>query len=334
MNLKKGIKGLLIGVGALGTLTTAATILYRKTANSFAKMALEREPKTDRNMQKMANRVSGGDGKDEETKQLVNEAIERLKDEPIETVEMESFDGLKMIGHWYPCDNAKRIIVAMHGWRSTWLSDFAIISEFWHNNGCSILFAEQRGQGESDGDYIGFGLAERHDCIEWVKWVNANIGDELPIYLCGLSMGASTVLMASSLPKPDNVHGIMADCGFTSPHAIGKYVTENNLHFSYSPIGKAVDDIFKHKIQIETSNYSTVDAMKENTLPILFVHGTDDRFVPVEMTYENYKACTAPKRLLIVPGAGHARSYLTQKELYQKAVLDFWNEFDGNKTEE
>ncbi len=328
INLKKGIKRLLFGVGAAVAVTTAAVTFYHKTASRVVRMAFEREPKIDKNFKKMARCVSGNSNKDEQTNKLIDEAIEKLSNEPTQTIEMVSFDGLKMIGHWYPCENAKRIIVAMHGWRSSWLRDFAIISEFWHKNGCSILFAEQRGQGESDGDYIGFGLAERHDCLEWVKWINKNIGDELPIYLCGLSMGASTVLMASALQMPENVCGIMADCGFTSPHAIGKYVTENNLHFSYGPISKAVDDIFKHKIQIETSNYSTVDALKETKLPVLFVHGTDDSFVPVEMTYENYKACKSPKRLLIVPGARHARSYLVDKELYQKTVLDFWEEFD------
>ena len=326
--MKKGFKRLLIGVGVAGAVTTTTAAIYHKTANSIAGLALEREPKTNKNMKKMANRLSGDTQKDEKTGMLLKEAIEQLRNEPIETVEMESFDGLKMIGHWYPCENAKRILVAMHGWRSSWLSDFSIISEFWHKNGCSILFAEQRGQGKSNGDYISFGLVERYDCEKWVKWVNENISNVTPIYLCGLSMGASTVLMASALSLPENVCGVIADCGFTSPHAIGKHVTENNLHFYYGPISKAVDDIFKNKIQLQTSNYSTVDAMKENKLPVLFIHGTDDKFVPVEMTYENYIACTAPKRLLVVPGAGHGKSYLVEKELYQKTVLEFWNEFD------
>ena len=68
--------------------------------------------------------------------------------------------------------------------------------------------------------------------------------------------------------------------------------------------------------------------MKECKIPVLFVHGTDDKFVPVEMTYENYKACAAPKRLLIVPGAEHGMSYLINREEYQKTVLNFWRDFD------
>ena len=69
--------------------------------------------------------------------------------------------------------------------------------------------------------------------------------------------------------------------------------------------------------------------MRECKVPVLFIHGTDDRFVPIEMTYENYKACVSPKRLLVVPGAEHAMSYLIDKESYEKTVKEFWNDFDG-----
>ena len=142
-------------------------------------------------------------------------------------------------------------------------------------------------------------------------------------------MGASTVLMAAGLDLPENVHGIMADCGFTSPHAIFKHVMENNLHLYYRGITAAIaNDMCKKRIQIGTKDYSCTEALKESKVPVIFVHGTDDKFVPVEMTYENYKACTAPKRLLIVPGAEHGMSYLVNKEEYVKAVKEFWRDFD------
>ena len=71
--------------------------------------------------------------------------------------------------------------------------------------------------------------------------------------------------------------------------------------------------------------------LSECKVPVLFVHGSDDHFVPVEMTYENYKACIAPKRLLIVPGAEHGMSYMVDKKSYEEAVKRFWNEFDEYK---
>ena len=80
----------------------------------------------------------------------------------------------------------------------------------------------------------------------------------------------------------------------------------------------------REKIQVGTKEYSVKDALTQNQIPVLFIHGADDDFVSVEMTYENYKNCMAPKQLLIVPGAGHAMSYYGEREGYEKAVEDFW----------
>lgn len=258
----------------------------------------------------------------------VSEVGQRLSESGCERVEITSGDGLTLVGHWHFNENAKRTIIAMHGWRSSWTKDFGMIAEFLHANDCNVLYAEQRGQNESGGDYMGFGMLERYDCLDWVNWVNARLGDTLPVYLCGVSMGASTVLMASGLDLPANVHGIIADCGYVSAHAIWKHVLTNNLHLIYGMRGKIADDICKRNIQLSTSDYTTLDAMQTNTTPILFIHGTDDKFVPVEMTYENYKACTAPKRLLIVPGADHVMSYYVDRQAYEAAVKDFWKDFD------
>lgn len=324
--MKKTTKNTLIWASAAVAAGTAAAAITYGTMKSLVKIALDREqPKI---YLKQKAKLSGTGGQQELFKGLA-EASDKLKNSDCETVEIAAQDGEKLVGHIHRCENAKRLIIAMHGWRSSWWGDFGVISEFWHANGCSVLYAEQRGQGESGGEHMGFGLTERFDCLDWVNWANQNGFSDLPIYLCGISMGASTVLMAAGLDLPENVHGIMADCGFTSPHAIFKHVMENNLHLYYRGITAAIaDDMCKKKIQIGTKDYSCTDALKECKVPVIFVHGTDDKFVPVEMTYENYKACTAPKRLLIVPGAEHGMSYLVNKEEYQKAVLDFWHDFD------
>ncbi len=112
---------------------------------------------------------------------------------------------------------------------------------------------EQRGQNNSAGDYMGFGMLERYDCLEWIKWVNEQNVEGLPIYLAGVSMGAATVLMTTDLGLPENVHGAIADCGFTSPHAIWKHVVENNLHMPYGIHEKAVNALCKKKIQYDVT---------------------------------------------------------------------------------
>lgn len=324
--MKKRAKRFLIGTGLLAAGIGAVTAISYNLTKSLVKIALDREqPKAS---ERSKNKLSGSSGQSELLEDMAI-AAEKLQNGDCETVEMIAKDGTKLVGHLHKCEYAERVIVAMHGWRSSWVKNFGVISDFFHENNCSVLYAEQRGQGESGGDYMGFGLMERYDCLDWVNWLNENGYDSLPIYLCGFSMGASTVLMTAGLDLPENIHGILADCGFTSPHDIWKYIVEHNLRLSYNGITAAIaNDMCKKKIQFGAKDYSCVDAMRECKVPVMFVHGTDDRFVPIEMTFENYKACAAPKRLLVVPGAEHCMSYLIDKERYEKAVKEFWREYD------
>ena len=133
---------------------------------------------------------------------------------------------------------------------------------------------------------------------------------------------------------PTSVKGIIADCGFTSIHAIWKHVANNNMKLAYGVLGKFADDICKKKIQMGTKDFSVADAMKTNKIPILFIHGTDDHFVPVTMTFENYKSCNSPKKLLVIPGADHAMSYFIDAVQYEKELIDFWDEFDSYEYKE
>lgn len=205
-----------------------------------------------------------------------------------------------------------------------------MISDFLHENACAVLYAEQRGQNESGGSYMGFGLTERFDCLDWINWLNGSGYETFPLYLCGVSMGAATVLMASGFTLPENVHGIIADCGYTSPYAIWKHIAENNLHLRYDKwMHDTIDEMCRERINFSSNDFSCTKALEICRVPVLFIHGTDDNFVPIEMTYENYKYCDAPKRLLVVPGAGHGMSYAVDKERYEQTVLQFWRDYDS-----
>ncbi len=323
--LKLNTKNILIASGVAAATALAVATVHHVIAKTLMNVAMDRkEPKAiTKNKDKLM-----GSGELLAIMDTVTEKAREFEAKEHEVVETKSFDGLRLVGHWFPCEGAKRVIVAMHGWRSAWSQDFGIICDFWHKNGCSVLYAEQRGQGESGGDYMGFGLLERYDCYEWTKWVCENTESSLPVYLCGLSMGAATVLMTAGFDLPERVHGIMADCAFTSPHAIWKHVVQNNLHIPYGLYKAAASDLYKKKIQADSKGYSCPEALKNCKVPVLFIHGTDDRFVPVTHTYENYKACASEKRLLIVPGADHCLSYLKDPAVYEKTALEFWKDYD------
>lgn len=298
------------------------------TTRLLVKTALDRDvPEMSKRIAKKKGNILSRSEKSEDFEKEYLRCAEELKNRDNVRVEISANDGKKLVGHWIPAEKPKRIIIAMHGWRSGWYRDFGMVYKTWEENGCSVLYTEQRGQNESDGSYMGFGLAERYDCQSWAYWASENISSEIPIYLAGVSMGATTVLLASELLLPSNVKGVMADCGFTSPDAIWKHIAKNNLHIKYKLKSIFADEIYKHVTE-EDSRYSTADALQNTKLPVMLVHGADDHFVPVEMTIENYRACKSEKELLIVPGADHGMSYFLAKDQYEEMAKGFWEAHD------
>lgn len=325
--MKNSTKNILIGSGiAVAGVAAVTGIAHHYTTKYLMKLALDREgPKSaTKDKDKL---MSSGDLS--ETVAAIMDAAKKLEETEHEQIEITAQDGTMLVGHWFCPEKAKRIIIAMHGWRSTWSQDFGAIAPFWFDNDCAVLFAEQRGQGNSGGEYMGFGLLERYDCLDWINWVNERTEGKLPIYLGGVSMGATTILMTAGFELPENVQGIVADCAFTSPHAIWKHVVENSFHLPYGLYSRAAKDICEKRIQVPSDSYSTTKALAKCKVPVLFIHGTDDNFVPIEMTYENYKSCVSDKRLFIVPGAEHGMSYLVDKDGYETAVKQFWDDYDG-----
>ena len=326
--MEKRTKRILMGMGIAAGAATAAAVSHALTRYMMA-LAMNREqPKSLLSDDEERKSLRGTPYLEDFLKE-VGATGEKLKSRQLEQVEITSSDGIKLVGHFSTCKNPKRIIIAMHGWRSTWYDDFGMISDFWHDNNCMVLYVEQRGQNTSGGDFMGFGMLERYDCLDWIHWVNQRIPEQFPIYLVGVSMGATTVLMAAGLELPANVKGIAADCGFTSAYDIWKHVMNNNLHISYNLHSAAVEDLCRKKIQMGPKDCYTTESLRHCKIPVFLIHGTDDTFVPVKMTYENYKACAGPKKLLVVPGADHGMSYYIERDKYEAGIREFWQECEA-----
>lgn len=239
-----------------------------------------------------------------------------------ERVSITSCDGLKLYASYAEAENSVGTVILMHGYHGSAENDFSVIFRFYRERGFNILAPDQRAHGESEGKIISFGIRERFDCRDWAVFASKRRPD-LPILLDGVSMGATTVLMASGLELPGQVRGIVADCGFTSPHAIYDCVIKSVFKLPPFPFVPATGLCIRVFGGFGIDEYSTLEAMKTNRLPVLFVHGEDDTFVPPEMTKANYEACRAEKVLLTVPGAGHAQSCLVDREKCESALEEF-----------
>ena len=308
-----------IGLAA-GGVALAATALYTELMTSV--IARRRNPLTDAIVD-----AAAGDGEPILSDEI-RETAQALRDLNLEQVAIRSEDGYVLRAHWYPAEGAKRTVILVHGWRSCWNLDFSASTPFLHENACNLLLIDQRCHGESGGDLISYGIQERHDVVAWLDWLEQN-HPGTPVYLCGISMGAATVLMTAELPVAGRVAGIIADCGYSTPDEMVKLAVGKSLKGMTGPTIAAVNLNCKLRGGFTLKSASPVEAMAKNTeIPCLFVHGDADDFVPVRMSIENYYACQAPKEILIVPGAGHGLSFLVNSEAYQGKVLAFFEAWD------
>ncbi len=239
-----------------------------------------------------------------------------------ETLTVYSADGTLLRGHYLPAKNARGTAILLHGFRSEPDGDFGGAAACFQERGFHVLLPIQRAHAGSEGNFIGFGLLERYDIQAWANAIAEREGPDHPIILYGVSMGATTVMMASALTLPDSVKALIADCGYTSPKEMFRAVMQRDFTLPEAPLLSSISAISHRLAGYRLSEYSTLDAMRVNTRPILFIHGRQDDLVPPEMSIENFSACRAPKRLLMVD-ARHAGSYFEEPQLYLHAIDEF-----------
>ena len=244
-----------------------------------------------------------------------------LKNAPSRNVSLQSYDGLKLAASYYEHPKAKGVLIACHGYRSDGVRDFASACRFYSEHDLSILLIDQRAAGRSEGKYITFGVRESRDVRSWCEYVR-DLCPGLPVLLAGISMGASSVLMASD-DLPDNVAAVLADCGYDRPLEEILYVAR---HFVAPPAVILVPGVGLWCRLIGgygLREKSASDSLSRCRLPVFFVHGEADDFVPFENSPKNRAACAGPTAFFSVPGAGHGLSYLVDTEGYCSAVNDF-----------
>jgi fermentation-respiration switch protein FrsA (DUF1100 family) len=242
---------------------------------------------------------------------------------PHEDVYITSFDGLKLHGRYYEYAPGAPMELMFHGYRGNADRDLCGGVQRCFALHRSALIVDQRASAGSDGKVITFGIKEHRDCRAWVDFAIEKFGPDVKIILTGISMGASTVLMAAGSPLPSQVKGVLADCGFSSAKAIIYTVIRQlklppMLLYPFIRLGAILYGRF------DPESYSAAEAVKQTDLPTIFFHGADDAFVPAKMSKENYDNCASRKMLVTIPGAGHGLSYPVDPEGYLQALRDFF----------
>lgn len=245
--------------------------------------------------------------------QQIHEAMEYVNSLSCKRVYTTGNDGIKLCARYYDYGSSK-VIILVHGYRSKAEYDFGCAFDMFRDMGYNILLIDQRAHGMSEGKYITFGIKESEDCKRWAEYAEKELMAQ-EIVLCGISMGAASVLMATGLELSEKVVMVSSDSGYTSPRDIllkvikgmkipfGGFILWITNLFCCIPIGR---------FNIYSKNAPQV--LRNNTIPVLFIHGDADGFVPCKMSLENYEACAADKEIVIVPKADHGMSFIVDKD--------------------
>lgn len=310
----------LIACGVIGACTAGSVLgalkLYNKT--------IPRQDELKVDLDEMADMAQW-----EEYRKIITPNKEWLMQREMDHVTIKSRDNLTLHADYVKADgDSDTIVIASHGYTGCGLKDCATISAFFLRQGVDCLIVDNRSHGNSEGEYIGFGILDRYDLLEWIKYVNKRFDGKKKIILYGVSMGGATVLMTTGFKEiSGSVKAVIADCAFTSPYDVFAHILKRDYHMAKFPVMNINNMICRKRAGYGFSDYSTLTAVKETDIPILFIHGEKDDFVPTWMSEKNYEACNSPKELLIVPNAAHAASYYENQKVYEEKVLDFVDKY-------
>ncbi|MGE7912587.1 alpha/beta hydrolase [Lysinibacillus xylanilyticus] len=254
------------------------------------------------------------------------EETEKWFNENYEDSFIQSFDDLKL--HAYSLKNTNETnkwAIVFHGYSSDG-SQMSKYAKHFYDTGYNVLVPDARAHGKSEGNYIGMGW---HDRLDVVSWINNVISSDknAEIVLYGVSMGGATVMMASGEDLPNNVKAIIEDCGYSSVWNEFSYQLQAIFNLPEFPIMNFSSVVTKLRADYTLGEADSVKQVAKSKTPMLFIHGSNDTFVPFEMLDEVYEAANISKEKFIVEGAGHGGAESVAGDAYWKTINNFLEKY-------
>ena len=241
---------------------------------------------------------------------------------PVEEVIIKSYDGLKLKGYFHRVyKDSKKVVIMNHGYTANHYIDYQFTDIFFEE-GYNVLLIDMRSHGESEGKVASYGYNESKDIGSWVRWIKDKIGEDAYIGLHGQSMGAATVMLYGAT-HPNDIKFIIEDCGCTSAREAIKFQFRK-VKIPFWPLYDLIRVKVKRKYKFDFNNISPEDAIVNSDIPVLFIHGDNDKVVPTWMGEALYNEKNGEMdRLYLVQGAGHMEAYSKDKEKYKQVVKEF-----------
>lgn len=244
-----------------------------------------------------------------------------------EDITLKSFDGLNLTSTLIMNENpTNKFIILVHGVSICYVGSLKYFDIF-YKNGFNVLIVNQRRHGKSEGKYSTYGFYEKYDVNMWIEYLKSRFGNDIILGLHGESMGAGTVM--ETIPLNDSIKFVIEDCGYSNFHElIGFQIThayKNRLVRKILRPSLIFANFFmKTKAKFSMKKIVPIDIVSSTSLPMMFIHGKEDYFVPWYMAVDLYKAKTKGyKELYLVEGAKHAEALEVNKILYEKKIMTF-----------
>lgn len=233
--------------------------------------------------------------------------------------------GLRLHALYASCDSAQGTAVLVHGFTDNARRMMMFGRVYRDSLHFNIIAPEHQRHGKSEGSSIQMGWLDRLDIERWIS-VADSLWPSSPIYLHGLSMGGATVMMCSGDSLLPSVRGIIEDCGYTSVWDEFAGEIKNQFHLPPHPLMDVASLLCQWRYGWNFREASSLEQVRRSTLPMLFIHGENDTFVPTAMVHPLYEAKTKGyKSLWLAPGSEHARSFHDHPQEYFKEMKNFIN---------
>ena len=263
--------------------------------------------------------LSDPKGHEEEYYAFRDKKAEQFRNTEHEEYSITSPDGNALKGYYYPNGAAgRKIVFIVHGYRSEHGETAGMFYDYYRSRGIDLFCADNTAAGESQGSFIGFDVLESRDCLLWLDFLREKFGEDTQIILHGFSMGAATVMQMSS-HCPDNVKFIIEDSGFVNARA--------SLKHQIGPLYQPMRLLNRVIAGYDLNDSDVRESLSRSRLPILFVHGQDDKLVPFENGPRLYEFYEGEKDCFFPYETRHIESMYTSPEAYGKKIDRFLEKY-------
>jgi uncharacterized protein len=233
---------------------------------------------------------------------------------------IQSYHGYKLHGMLFPIEKGNKVIIIAHGIMWSLFGSFKYV-EMFQKRGFHVLLCDHRYHGLSGGNYTSFGFYEKDDLKAWIDYLVLRMGERAFIGLLGESLGAASALEISK--RDPRVKFCIADCSFSDFQSLLRFRLKVDFKLRIYLLIDLISFLVKLRHGWSFPDISPIKDLEKTKTPILFIHGKEDSFIPLQMALDMFKRKKENKKLYVVPRAGHAEAYNTDPIGYENKIIEF-----------